>query len=97
MATNPAKIFGLFPQKGTIKVGSDADLVIFDPGKCVTLSARTLHMNTDFSPYEGMTITGYPEMTIARGRVIVDADGFHGQRSAGRFLKRYRTLEEQPT
>jgi len=97
LATNPAKIFGLFPEKGTIEVGSDADLVILDPRRRKRLCRKMLHMNVDFSPYEGMVINGYPEITIARGRIIVDEAGFHGQRGAGRFLKRHKPLREQST
>ena len=87
-STSPAKIFGLFPRKGTIAPGSDADLVIFDPDKPMTLRANTLHMNVDYSPYEGREITGVTETVLSRGRVIIDAGAFVGRAGAGSFIKR---------
>lgn len=88
MSTNPAKIFGLYPRKGTIAVGSDADIVIWDPKKKVTISAATHHMNTDYSLYEGMKITGYTDKVLLRGELIVDGDQWHGKAGAGQFLRR---------
>ncbi|MFN8439946.1 MAG: dihydropyrimidinase [Caldilineaceae bacterium] len=88
MSTNPAKIFGLYPRKGTIAVGSDADIVIWDPKKKVTLSAANQHMNTDYSLYEGMKITGYTDKVLLRGKLIVEGDSWHGQRGSGQFLRR---------
>jgi dihydropyrimidinase len=87
-ATSPAKIFGLFPRKGTIAPGSDADIVIFDPEKRVRLSAKTLHMKVDYSPYEGREVTGAAETVISRGRVVVDGGKFTGRAGGGSFLKR---------
>ncbi len=87
-STSPAKIFGLFPRKGTIAPGSDADLVIFDPTRQTRLSAKTLHMNVDYNPYEGRAVTGVSETVISRGRVIVDNGAFTGKAGAGAFLKR---------
>ncbi len=87
-ATAPARLFGLFPRKGTIAPGSDADLVIFDPDRRVTLSAATLHMRVDHSPYEGRTVTGAPDTVLSRGRVMVDQGRFVGARGAGCFLPR---------
>ncbi len=87
-STNPARLFGLYPQKGVIQVGSDADLVILDPDKEVTLGMETTHMVTDFCSLEGLAVRGYPVMTIARGEVIVDGGQFVGQPGAGRFLER---------
>src|SRR5687767_4934985 len=87
-STSPAKIFGLFPRKGTIAPGSDADIVVFDPEKQVTLSVTTLHMKVDYNPYEGRQVTGAPETVISRGRVIVDGGQFTGRAGAGEFLKR---------
>lgn len=95
-STNAAKIFGLFPQKGTIAVGSDADVVIFDPEREETISAanpRTHRMRVDYSAYEGMRVQGYPETVLLRGRVIVRNGEFVGKPGYGRFLKR-RTFEE---
>jgi len=87
-ATSPAKIFGLFPRKGTIAPGSDADIVIFDPEKKVRLSAKTLHMNVDYNPYEGREVTGATDTVISRGRVIVDGGRFTGRAGDGSFLRR---------
>jgi dihydropyrimidinase len=87
-ATSPAKIFGLFPRKGTIAPGSDADIVIFDPEKKVRLSARTLHMKVDYNPYEGREVTGATETVISRGRVIVEGGRFTSRAGSGSFLRR---------
>jgi dihydropyrimidinase len=88
VATNPARIFGLYPQKGTIAVGSDADLVVWDPDKEMPLTVENLHMNVDYSPYESITVSGYPELVLARGKIIVQDNRFLGQRGAGCFLER---------
>ena len=82
-STAPAKIFGLFPRKGTIAPGSDADIVIFDPEKKVTLSAKTLHMKVDYNPYEGRQVTGAAETVLSRGRVIVENGKFIGKGRRG--------------
>jgi dihydropyrimidinase len=87
-STSPAKIFGLWPRKGTIAVGSDADLVLWDPGKTVTLSVTTHHMRVDYNPYEGRVVTGAPVTVMSRGEVIVDNDVYVGARARGQFLKR---------
>jgi dihydropyrimidinase len=87
-STSPAKIFGLFPRKGTIAPGSDADIVIFDPDKKMTLRAKTLHMNVDYNPYEGREVTGVTETVLSRGRVIIDAGTFVGKAGSGSFIKR---------
>ena len=87
-STSPAKIFGLFPRKGTIAPGSDADIVIFDPEKTMRLSVETLHMKVDYNPYEGREVTGVAETVLSRGRVIIDDGKFTGKAGAGSFLKR---------
>jgi dihydropyrimidinase len=87
-STSPAKIFGLFPRKGTIAPGSDADIVVFDPSRKTTLSAKTLHMNVDYNPYEGREVTGAVDTVVSRGRVVIDAGVFTGSAGAGSFLKR---------
>jgi dihydropyrimidinase len=87
-STSPAKIFGLFPRKGTVAPGSDADLVVFDPDKKTTLSAKTHHMRVDYNPYEGREVTGAAETVLSRGRVIVENGKFTGKAGAGSFLKR---------
>ncbi len=88
VSTAPAKLFGLFPKKGTIAIGSDADLVIFNPQAEMTISARTHHMNVDYNAYEGMRVRGIPEMVLLRGKVIVQNGEYVGTPGEGRFLKR---------
>ena len=87
-STNIAKLFGLYPQKGIIAPGSDADLVIIDMNKEVTLCPQILHNNINYCLYEGMRIKGYPVMTISGGNVIVENGKFHGERGSGRFIRR---------
>ena len=87
-STNPAMLFGLFPRKGTIAVGSDADIVVFDPDVESVISAQTHHMNIDYNLYEGMKVKGVPEVVIANGRVLVENGEYTGISAGGRFLKR---------
>ena len=87
-STTPAKMFGLFPRKGTIAVGSDADIVVFDPDKRATLGVKTLHMKVDYNPYQGRTVHGAPSTVVANGNVIIEGDKFVGKKGNGRFLKR---------
>ncbi len=94
VSTAPARLFGLSPRKGTIAVGSDADLVIFDPHQERTLATENLHTNVDYSPYEHITVRGYPVMTIARGKVIAKDSQFVGQVGAGEFVERKPFSEE---
>jgi dihydropyrimidinase len=86
--TAPARMFGL-GQKGHIAPGFDADVVVFDPEKTVTLSTETLHENVDWTPYEGLAVTGWPVVTLSRGEVIVQGDEFLGAPGRGRFIKRH--------
>ncbi len=88
VATRPAKLFGLYPRKGTLAPGADADLVVFDPGAERTISASTHHMNVDYSCYEGLRVRGLPETVMQRGQVLVDYGTFHGRPGAGRYLPR---------
>ena len=88
VSTTPAKIFGLYPRKGTIAVGSDADIVVFDPKRKHTISAKTHHMRVDYSMFEGITVTGMPDVVLSRGRVLVEGNQFHGKPGTGNFLKR---------
>jgi dihydropyrimidinase len=88
VSTTPAKLFGLYPRKGTIAVGSDADLVIFDPNRKHTISAKTHHMRVDYSMFEGIEVTGAADTVLSQGRVIVEGDQFLGQPGSGTFLKR---------
>lgn len=87
-STASAKLFGMFPKKGTIAVGSDADIVLFDPNKQRTISAKTHHMNCDYSLFEGMQIKGEPIKVLSRGKVIIDKGQYLGSKTDGRFLKR---------
>ncbi len=90
-STGPAKIFGLFPKKGTIAVGSDADIVIFDPNHEETISyynGRTHHMKIDYNAFEGFKVTGYTETVLSRGKVVIDRGEYVGRPGDGRFLKR---------
>jgi dihydropyrimidinase len=82
-ATNPAKLFGLFPRKGTIAVGSDADLVVWDPDAERTISARDHHMNVDNNIFEGMTVRGRPRYVFSRGRLLADQGTFVGDAAGG--------------
>jgi dihydropyrimidinase len=87
-STSPAKIFGLFPRKGTIAPGSDADIVVFDPNRVITLAASTLHMNVDYNPYEGRQVTGATDTVLSRGRLVIEDGTFVGRPGRGSFLKR---------
>jgi dihydropyrimidinase len=87
-STTPARMFGLYPRKGTIAVGSDADIVVYDPAARQILSAGTHHMNVDYSAYEGMEITGKVAVAISRGRVVVADGEFRGSAGHGSFLPR---------
>jgi dihydropyrimidinase len=88
ISTAPAKLFGMYPQKGAVAVGSDADLVIYDPNRKRTISAKTHHMAVDYSCYEGRTVQGAADIVMSRGAMIVRDGEFIGRRGAGRFIKR---------
>lgn len=87
-STSPAKLFGLYPRKGAIVPGADADIVIFDPEKEAILSWQNLHQNVDHCPYEGWRVKGYPRLVLSRGEVIVEDGKFLGSRGRGLFLPR---------
>lgn len=89
ISTAAAKLFGLYPQKGTIAPGADADLVLFDPNRQVTISADALHQNCDYTPYEGMQVQGWPRTVISRGEVILHDGEFLGSMGRGQYLKRH--------
>ena len=86
-ATNAAKLYGLYPRKGTIAVGSDADLAIWDADKEVTITQSKIHDAMDYTPYEGMTISGWPITTLVRGQVVAEGGEFVGAAGKGCFLK----------
>jgi dihydropyrimidinase len=90
LATQPAKLFGLYPRKGTIAPGADADIVIFDPAKEHTLSAGTHHSKADYNLYEGTTVTGAVNLTMVRGNVIVENGELAAEPGVGQFVKRAR-------
>jgi dihydropyrimidinase len=92
-STSAAKIFGLFPRKGTIAVGSDADIVIFDANKKRTISAKTHHMNVDYSCYEGMEVIGVTETVLSRGSVIIENGNYVGKPGHGKYIKRSNIQE----
>src|SRR6185312_13306850 len=87
-STAPAKLFGMYPKKGAIAVGSDADIVIYDPDRTHTISAKTHHMAVDYSCYEGRSVQGGSDIVMSRGSVVVRDGEFTGRQGAGRFLKR---------
>ncbi len=86
--TNPARLFGCYPRKGTLTPGADADIVVWDPEARRTLSAASLHQRTDYTLYEGWEVTGAPRVVLSRGRVIVEGDAWTGEAGAGRFVHR---------
>jgi len=86
--TNPAKLFGMYPRKGTLLPGSDGDLVIIDPEKEVKLTHSMLHSNVDYTAYEGFKLKGYPVMALSRGEVIARNNEFIGNKGRGMFFKR---------
>ncbi|MDH5243121.1 MAG: dihydropyrimidinase [Chloroflexota bacterium] len=90
ISTAPAKLFGMYPRKGSVSVGADADLVIYDPNRKRTISAATHHMDVDYSCYEGRTVQGASDVVLSRGSVIVRDGTFTGRKGHGRFVKRSR-------
>jgi dihydropyrimidinase len=94
LCTNPAKLFGLYPRKGTVAVGSDADLVVFDPGKELTISAQTHHSKSDYNLFEGTRVTGTPEIVLLRGQIVVENDELQVEPGFGQFVRRAKFGEE---
>jgi dihydropyrimidinase len=94
LCTNPAKLFGLYPRKGTIAVGSDADVVVFDPERRFTISSATDHSKSDYNLFEGTEVTGTPEVVLLRGQVLVENDQLVAEPGIGQFVKRARFGEE---
>jgi dihydropyrimidinase len=91
--TNPAKIFGMFPRKGTIAVGSDADIVIFDPDEKHTISAKTHHMNVDYSGYEGWELTGKVKTVLLRGEIAIENNTCRIEKGFGKFIRRNKVSQ----
>ena len=89
-SANPAKLMGLYPQKGTIAVGSDADIVVFDPEKPVTIRHADMHTKQDWELHEGFDVVGWPVMTLSRGEIVVENGKVLAQPGRGRLLKRKR-------
>jgi dihydropyrimidinase len=87
-STAPAKIFGLYPKKGTVAVGADADLLVWDPDRRHVLSEKTLHMRVDYSPFEGKEVIGGPTHVLSHGRVVVEHGQYVGRKGDGKFVKR---------
>jgi dihydropyrimidinase len=94
LSTNPAKLFGLYPRKGTIAVGSDADIVVFDPERKLTITAAEHHSKIDYNLYEGTEVTGSPEVVLLRGNVLVENDELVASPGIGQFVARARFGEE---
>jgi dihydropyrimidinase len=94
LATNPAKLFGLYPRKGTLAVGSDADIVVFDPEKRVTITAADQHSKVDYNLYEGTDVVGSPETVLLRGHVLVDDGELVAAPGIGQYVARARFGEE---
>jgi dihydropyrimidinase len=88
LCTNPAKLFGLYPRKGTIAVGSDADIVVFDPEREHTIASATDHSKTDYNLYEGTQVTGTPEVVLLRGQILVEGEELVAEPGIGRFVAR---------
>jgi dihydropyrimidinase len=87
-AANHARMYGLYPRKGTIEVGADADIAIWEPEKRVTLTAAMMKDNVGYTPYEGMTLTGWPTTVLSRGRVAVENENLLVNRGTGKFIAR---------
>jgi len=95
-ATNHARMYGLYPQKGTIAIGSDADIVLWDAERRMTISQSLLHHGSDYTPYEGLEVTGWPVTTILRGEVVVERGVLRGAPGGGRFLARGLSEHARP-
>jgi dihydropyrimidinase len=87
-ATNPAKLFGLYPQKGAIAVGSDADLVIWDDEKTRIIDGATMYSRSDYSPYDGFEVTGWPKCALSRGEVVLEDGEVVGEKGRAKLVRR---------
>lgn len=90
-STNHAKLYGLYPRKGTIAIGSDADIALWDPKKSVVITNEILHHGADYTPYEGLAITGWPVRVMVRGKTVIDGDALVAQKGLGDYLARARS------
>ncbi|MGJ7043670.1 dihydroorotase-like cyclic amidohydrolase [Shinella sp. BE166] len=90
-STNRAKLYGLYPRKGTIAIGSDADIALWDPKKSVVITNEILHHGADYTPYEGLAITGWPVRVMVRGKTVIDGDALVAQKGLGDYLARARS------
>src|SRR5262249_30173243 len=95
-ATNVAKIYGLYPRNGTVAIGADADLVVWDDRRELTITNAKLHHNVDYTPYEGLRLRAWPEITISRGEVVWSDGAPHGEAGRGRFLRCDRSTPARP-
>lgn len=92
-STNPAKIFGMYPEKGSLQVGTDADILVFDPEKEITVNYQNMETNCDWSPYQGWKLKGYPYLTILRGKIVAKEGRFTGKVGYGKFIRRDPNLD----
>ena len=95
-STRAAKLYGMFPRKGSLAVGADADVVIWDADKDVTIAWENLHDNVGYSPYEGMKLKGWPRTVVSRGRVVIDGGELHAERGSGEFIPREKPESAEP-
>ncbi len=95
-ATNHAKTYGLYPKKGTIAVGSDADIAVWDPLRKTTISQSLLHGGSDYTPYEGIDVTGWPVSTMVRGQFVVRDGKLVGKENAGAYVTRGKSELAKP-
>ena len=95
-STRAAKLYGMFPRKGSVSIGADADLVIWDPNREVVIESANLHDNVGYSPYEGRKVTGWPVTVLSRGRTVVDKGELHVERGSGQFIPREKPASAEP-
>jgi dihydropyrimidinase len=96
-STRAAKLYGMFPQKGSVSIGADADLVVWDPEREVTIEWSKLHDRVGYTPYEGRTVTGWPVTVLSRGRVVVSDGELRVEKGSGEFVAREKPLSAEPS
>ena len=94
ISTNPAKLMGMYPNKGSLKIGTDADITILDPSSSQTITYKNLQTNCDWSPYEGFETIGMPAYTLSKGEIVAQSGKFTGKVGAGRFVRRSNPVFE---